>query len=263
MKVHHLKLWLIVPVKPFYEAKSRLSDVLSKDQRAKLSAHLLARTLSIAAATQLFERTVVISRDPAALAIATRCRALPLEEQGRELNAAFTQSCAFAAASGAEAALLLPSDLPRLRSEDLCSLVEPFRRHPSSVVIAPSRDGGTNALLLPLPLPFPFAFGDGSCQEHRRRARAAGCEVCVVDRPALHFDLDTPTDLSEWLGVSPDPIRSAAVRSHLSSLWEHVLRHDLESPANPSAASQQDVQSSPRIPEAGAAENATPRLQLS
>lgn len=262
MKLRPMSLWLIMPVKPFHEAKSRLNGVLSENQRAKLSAHLLVRTLSIAAATQLFERTVVVSRDPAALATAARCSALPLEEQGCELNAAFTQACAFAAASGAEAALLLPSDLPRLQPEDLCSLVEPLRRHPSSVVIAPSRDGGTNALLLPLPLPFPLAFGDGSSQEHRRRARAAGCEVCFVDRPALRFDLDTPTDLSEWLGVPPDPIRLSAVKSHFSSLWEHVWRNTLESPVDPSVASQQGAQTSPRSKERGMAEDATlpPRL---
>lgn len=194
-----MNLWLIVPVKPFHEAKSRLTGALSPEERTLLSARLLEHTLLVATAAQSFSRTVVVSRDPAALSMAARSNALPLKERRGELNAALTQACHFAAASGAEGALLLPSDLPRLQPDDLRRLAEQFRLHPASVVIAPSRNGGTNALATPLPLPFALAFGARSSQVHQQRALAAGYKVYIVHHPALDFDLDTPDDLSAWL----------------------------------------------------------------
>ncbi|MBO9394097.1 MULTISPECIES: 2-phospho-L-lactate guanylyltransferase [Caldilinea] len=208
MTPSRMNLWLIVPVKPFHEAKSRLTGALSTEERTLLSARLLEHTLLVAAAAQSFARTVVVSRDPAALSMAARSNALPLKEKGGELNAALTQACHFAAASGAEAALLLPSDLPKLQPDDLRWLAEQFRLHPASVVIVPSRDGGTNALVTPLPLPFTLAFGARSSQAHQRRALAAGCVVYIVHRPALGFDLDTPGDLSEWLHAPSERIKS-------------------------------------------------------
>lgn len=194
-----MKLWLIVPAKPFHEAKSRLTGTLSAQERRLLSTYLLKRTLRVAAAAQSFERTVVVSRDPAALSIAARRNALVLREKEGGLNAAFTQACKFAAAAGADAALLLPSDLPQLRPDDLRWLAEQFRQRPTSVIIAPSRDEGTNALMIPLPPPFALAFGVRSSQTHCQRALAAGYDVSIVHRPALRFDLDTPADLLEWL----------------------------------------------------------------
>ncbi len=197
-----MRPWLIVPAKPFDEAKSRLAAALPHDERTALSAALLERTLQVAAESLLFERRVVVSRDPAALALATHCGADALPEAVADLNAALTQAAAVATAAGADAALLLPADLPHLCVADLHALAAAFagvRR----VVLAPSRDGGTNALFLPLPPPFAFAFGVDSCRAHQQAADAAGCAVVRVERAALSFDLDSPADLQELLAAGP------------------------------------------------------------
>ncbi|MCX6040749.1 MAG: hypothetical protein NTV69_06415, partial [Caldilinea sp.] len=91
-----MKLWLIVPVKPFNEGKSRLSRALQPAQRAELSARLLAQTLSTAQHSARFDQIVVVSRDPAVLAAARTAAALGLPEAGTELNPALAQACAYA-----------------------------------------------------------------------------------------------------------------------------------------------------------------------
>lgn len=188
-----MKPWLLVPAKPLHEAKSRLASVLPASQRAAVSAHLLERTLHIAATAGCFAQMLVVSRDPAALALADRCGALPLTESVADLNVAAEQACQHASSLGATAALILPADLPHLRTTDLHALVAAFDES-KRVAIAPSRDGGTNALLLPLPAPFALAFGLNSYCMHRRRIRAAGYAPQTVLTATLRFDLDTPQD---------------------------------------------------------------------
>jgi 2-phospho-L-lactate guanylyltransferase len=210
-----MKQWLIVPVKPFDKAKSRLAGVLPDATRAELSAQLLEQTLRIAVATDLFAQIAVVSRDPAALTAAAALGAIGLVENLADLNGALAQACGYAHASGADAALLLPADLPRLRQQDLVEVVEAFLSHPHTVVLAPSRDGGTNALMLPLPTPFPFAFGPDSHCVHRALATAAGYTTTVVNSPTLAFDLDSPADLCEFVADAACqlPVKSEIVRN--------------------------------------------------
>lgn len=191
-----MRPWLIVPAKPFTAAKSRLAAILSPDERARLGAYLLERTLRIANEADVFDDIVVISRDSAALQLAATLGARALVETGDELNLAVAQACLSAQEGGATSALILPADLPRLTVGDLhllCAAAETS----ATIVITPSRDGGTNALLLPLPAPISFAYGRNSFHHHMRHATLSTSNVRVVETDNLHFDLDAPADLGE------------------------------------------------------------------
>jgi 2-phospho-L-lactate guanylyltransferase len=138
--------------------------------------------------------------------LAAQFAALPLLETTADLNAALEQACRQAAVLGGNAALILPADLPRLRMTDLHDLVATFDDS-KRVVIVPSGDGGTNALLLPLPAPFAFAFGPDSYCVHCVRATDAGCAIQSVLTATLRFDLDSPRD---WDMLTADASFSAA-----------------------------------------------------
>lgn len=197
-----MKPWLIIPAKPFTAAKSRLAAILSPTERARLGAFLLERTLRVAQAAAAFDEIMVVSRDPVALQLASALGARALAETGDELNEAVTQACRYAQENGATSALILPADLPRLTIADLhllCAAADA----PETVVITPSRDGGTNALLLSLPVPFTFAYGSDSFQHHERRATRSALNVRVVETDNLRFDLDAPADLSELADDGP------------------------------------------------------------
>ena len=62
-----MNLWLVVPVKPFDESKSRLAAILARQERAALTRSLLTRTLHVAQASGHFARLLVVSRDDAVL----------------------------------------------------------------------------------------------------------------------------------------------------------------------------------------------------
>ncbi len=60
--------WAIIPVKPLRYGKSRLAHILSPDERAALTTEMLHYTLRVLENVPAIYRTLVISRDPAALA---------------------------------------------------------------------------------------------------------------------------------------------------------------------------------------------------
>ena len=189
-----MKLWLLAPVKPFDESKSRLAAILSRAERAELTRALLERTLHVARDCGGFAGLLVVSRDDAVLALAAASGAQAVRERCADLNAALRQACEQARIEGADAALILPADLPYLTAGDI-DLVLASAQPTVDVVIAPSQDGGTNALLLRLPLRLPLCFGPDSFRRHQQAAAAAGLAVAVCTSPTLAFDLDRPEDL--------------------------------------------------------------------
>jgi 2-phospho-L-lactate guanylyltransferase len=184
----------VIPIKPFAEAKSRLSDALAGDQRAALSRKMYCHVLRTALACDPIAHVIVISRDADALAIARTEGAEPLQETGvGELNAALDQARQRVTGS----LLVLPGDLAELGGEDLTTLLEGARTPAQSVVIAPDRAGsGTNALLLTPPDIILFQFGPDSFDLHCEAARIAGIEPVIVKRPGLACDIDRPEDLN-------------------------------------------------------------------
>jgi 2-phospho-L-lactate guanylyltransferase (CobY/MobA/RfbA family) len=68
---------------------------------------------------------------------------------------------------------------------------------PRGVALAPSRDGGTSALLRRPADAFPARFGRQSAARHREAAAAAGVPLRVLDLPSLAIDLDRAEDV-EW-----------------------------------------------------------------
>ncbi len=206
-----MSLWTIVPVKPFSEGKSRLAGYISPQTRRALNRNLLTRTLDAIRLAQIEAEIVVVSRDSEALDLAARLGGHALtEEQSNllsldtgprafstapelQLNAALTQAARYAVARGATRVLILPTDLPNLTAGDVRTMASLQGRGPQ-VTIAPSHDGGTNALMLQPAQAIPFAFGRDSFQRHRRLAVEAGLPVRVVESASLVFDIDLPED---------------------------------------------------------------------
>lgn len=190
-----MKLWLLAPVKPFAESKSRLAKVLTPAARAALSQELLARLLTCAREADVLAGVAVVSRDPLALAQAQAAGFASVPENGQELNLALTQASQYAVTQGAEAILVLPADLPFVTAEDIRQLYRLGQAQPG-VVLSPSPDGGTNALLLRPPGLIEFAFGANSFARHCELAQQAGAALQVFESSTLAFDVDRPEDLA-------------------------------------------------------------------
>jgi 2-phospho-L-lactate guanylyltransferase len=206
-----MTLWAIVPVKPLRRSKSRLADVLSKEERATLSREMLIHTLDVLGEVPRVERVLVISRDSQALALARDHGARTVTERGTpKLNPALVRATLLALGYGVSSVLVLPADLPLLQKEDVERLVA-LADAPPVVVIAPDRRGeGTNALLSSPPGLIEYDFGPSSFKNHIARAKEAGAKVKICELPALELDLDVPEDLERWRALQAEsPLQEA------------------------------------------------------
>ncbi|HUF39112.1 MAG TPA: 2-phospho-L-lactate guanylyltransferase [Anaerolineales bacterium] len=196
-----MSLWAIVPIKPLRKGKSRLSPVLSEDERAELSRRMLVATVETLKKVRDINHVLVVSRDPEALAAARGAGARTLLENGNpEINGALTRAALVAGAYKARGVLVMPADLPLLDPDDVREFVARGRETPC-VVIAPDRKReGTNALLLAPPDVIPFDYGPGSFRRHQESARIAGVPLKVFEAESISLDLDLPEDL-EILGA--------------------------------------------------------------
>jgi 2-phospho-L-lactate guanylyltransferase len=185
-------MFVIIPAKPFQQAKSRLAPILSVEQRFSLSQNLLARTISLAWHAG---PVVVISRDRAARKLAQRCGAWTLVENEPGLNPALSQAIIWATMQGANSVLILPADLPLLQTADLTGLVDALPAATRSAVICSCRRGaGTNALLLRPPALIDVAFGPHSFNRHVGLLQTADVMPVIYQSDTLSFDLDLPED---------------------------------------------------------------------
>ena len=191
-----MNLFAVVPVKPLATGKSRLAGVLSEAERVRLNRRFLDHVLAVTGETPGAARTIVVSRDSAVLALAAERGAHAVEEPGeRGLNAALHAARAAAVLQGAEALLVVPTDLPLLRAADIDAMAGQLESRRPTMLIAPDRAGtGTNALLLAPPGALDFAFGPDSLAAHLAAARDAGLASSVVHLGNLSFDVDTPED---------------------------------------------------------------------
>ncbi len=180
-----------MPVKPLARAKSRLAARLSPSERIVLMGHLIDRGVRAARAVAPVS---VVTADPV---VAARIRAL-----GAEIIEEFEVAGLDAAArlarrrlrrAGEAMMLILAADLPDVTAEALAAMAD--RARSGAIVVAPSRDGGTNALALPTIADFRFAYGQDSFERHGREARRLGLDVIAHESAALSLDIDRPEHL--------------------------------------------------------------------
>jgi len=205
----------LVPVKALRHSKSRLRPVLSDAHRQALVLAMLEDVLRLLAAVPAVATTAVVSPDADVLAFARRLGAQPIREprKPRGLNAALTFASDVLSVQGASGLLVLPVDVPLATTTDIQAILDAAHANPS-IVLCPSRSGGTNALALRPPGTIPFRFGHRSSAAHQREARARGLPLAVLPLPSLAFDIDRPHDLASIL-AEPNGTRS---RELLASL---------------------------------------------
>ncbi|HNR01126.1 MAG TPA: 2-phospho-L-lactate guanylyltransferase [Anaerolineaceae bacterium] len=191
-----MTLWAIVPVKPLRRGKSRLSNVLSENERTILNQNMLVNTLKILSSVDRIDNILVVSRDPAALTLARDYGARTVLEDGNpELNTALSRAALVAKTYRVNEILILPADLPLLTKEELENVLE-HSGNPPEILISPDRrKDGTNLLYINPEGLIDFHYGSGSFSKHYELAKKSGSRIEVIESTSLGLDLDTPQDL--------------------------------------------------------------------
>ena len=144
------------------------------------------------------DRTLAVVGDDVGLALARQRGVTAVHDPGDGLNSALRHATAQLPADATS--LIVVADLPGVTGDDLDAIVAAGRVTPT-VIVAPTRDGGTGALLRNPGAIIPPAFGGRSAAEHLAAAQAAGARAGLIVRPGLAHDVDRPADLDRYAGL--------------------------------------------------------------
>lgn len=177
---------VLVPLKAFSRAKTRLAAALPGDERADLVRAMARRVLSAAAPLP-----VVVACDDAEVAAWSRERgASVVRPPVPGLDQAVEHGVAALAAAGVGRVVVAHADLP------LATRLAHLAAFPGVTLVPDRRLDGTNVACVPAGARFPFSYGPGSFGRHAAAARRLGLALRVVHDFALAWDVDVPADLA-------------------------------------------------------------------
>jgi 2-phospho-L-lactate/phosphoenolpyruvate guanylyltransferase len=187
--------WVIVLVKDFGSAKERLRPALGPRSRRTLARRNATLAVRAAAAG---DHTLVVAGGQGVAALAETWGVdVLLEPRQQGQNVAARRGIDRAIEGGADAVLLLSSDLPLVTKASVRELLDAAGRHsaPVAVAVPAVGRGGTNALYLRPAAAIGLHFGDDSLARFRHEAETRGVEFVMHASDAMALDLDEPSDL--------------------------------------------------------------------
>lgn len=211
----------LVPIKGLDAGKSRLMGALPRTAIEALSLAMLGDVLEALADVPEIDHRVVVTPDPAVGTAAEAAGAEAMVLAGPGLNLSLDEATAALAGRNRpgrnlEGLLVLLGDVAGATSADLRELfaVQAQLGAPA-VVLAPSSDGGTAALLRVPCDAIPSRFGSQSAKAHEAAAAAAGIPFRRCALPSLAIDLDRPDDLVALLASNAPAPRTRALLGEL------------------------------------------------
>ena len=192
-------MWVVVPVKRFSAAKSRLAPILSEAERESFAQAMLNDVLHALGNSQRVSGIVVISHEARARYAVERVGGLFTEEAASGISNAIAQGGAWLAKHGQRDMLMIPGDVPLITSREIDQLIDAHQGAPAVSLIPDREHEGTNGLAVSPVDAIEFAFGRGSFAAHIAAAKAAGLEPQILDLPGFALDIDNPMDLTTLL----------------------------------------------------------------
>lgn len=192
-------LAIVIPVKCPSKGKSRLSSVMTAEQRFDLNWWLINSTFDQVASLLELARVYVVSESDDVLRAAKArgfesCR----ESPSTGLNAAIEIGAEQSRQDRMTQIMVLPVDLPYLTAQHLLHVIDDARNGHDVVIVVDQAGSGTNLMLWKPLTSAEFHYGPGSAVVHADIASKRGLRVLVRQDAELSFDLDTPDDWRNW-----------------------------------------------------------------
>lgn len=198
---------ILVPVKNLANAKQRLASVLDQASRVELAHAMLFDVLETLGAWAQRPEVAVVTSDSFALDLARRFDfEVIVDHANRSETDAIEMATQVCQSRGVDSTLVIPGDIPLIRTWELNTILKLAPREGS--VLVPAADGrGTNAVWRRPAGLFPLRFGNDSFKPHLAAAKATQKPCVVLPLSGIGLDIDNPSDLQQ-LAAAPGETRS-------------------------------------------------------
>jgi len=212
-----MSIFAVVPVKSLLKSKTRLSNFFTLQERPLFTLAMLEDVLNALRSSKV-TTTVVVSSDSTVELLVKNFGMTFLKENQEGLNQALNQATKWCIKNKAELVLVLPADVPLVTTNDVNGLIQMSLKN--SIVVSPSRNGGTNALLQTPPGTVSPCFGPNSFKRHLDKALAKHVRTKIYISSNIMLDIDNETDLKQLLKADQQSVSNRFLRQ---STWSKKL----------------------------------------
>ncbi len=195
-----LPLRVLIPIKG-HNNKSRLSELLTEQQRLHLTQWMLKRTLDVVTSIERPKSICLIGhpKDLASQTLAQTMNVTFIQESFGDLNLALQAEVDQFIKP--QPLLILFADLPLITHEVLQLFLQAAENTQADLILAPDeQENGTNVLLYRGNTSLKMTYGLNSFSNFHQQAQASNLLIEKFSHPVLAQDLDTPED---WHRLSP------------------------------------------------------------
>jgi len=196
------RIWAIVPIKTFDQAKQRLASVLSLEERRLLMLAMARDVLTALSRCSRLAGILIVSRTAEADALAqTFGTERYAESPDADLSEALSQARDYLVEHlHASGVMIVPADVPLISATEIDEILA---GHAGVTVVPDDEHLGTNGLICSPPDLVTFRFDGRSFRPHVESAFAAGVTPRIVPSVRFALDVDTPDDLRALLATDP------------------------------------------------------------
>jgi len=191
------RLALIIPVK-HHEPKSRLSKILTLEERKILQSAMLNDILCSISKKKVLNDTYIVSHDKT-IVNDIKYKSVNFIKEYSEMGVNAAVETAVSQLQNYDGWLLLPADIPLLSTSDL-DITSFLLKTGYDLVVSPSRKlNGTNLLLILKGKEINFHYDDDSFRKHLLEAQTKNLKVVTYYSKSIAFDIDDEEDVIEFL----------------------------------------------------------------
>jgi 2-phospho-L-lactate/phosphoenolpyruvate guanylyltransferase len=194
------KIAAVIPVKNLHYAKSRLSTILTLQQREKLVLFLFNITIRTLKKSQFISEIIVVSSDKTIERFSFKNGLKFIKDFDNGVNNAVILADHYCIDNDIDANIIIPHDLPFISFKEIDYICNISEKYPKCVIICPSkRFDGTNILFRKPPTVITTFYDNNSYLNHLKETQKFNIPIESLNFDNLMFDIDTKEDLFEFL----------------------------------------------------------------
>lgn len=193
------KIAAVIPMKNLNFAKSRLSTILTRQQRKNLIFFLLDITIKTLKESRLITEIIVVSSDKTIEKFSfENSLKFIKEDYDSGVNNAVILADRYCINNNIDANIVIPHDLPFISAKEIDQICNISQKYPKCIILCPSkRFDGTNILFRKPPNVIKTFYDDNSYMNHLKEAQKHNIPIESLELDNLMFDIDTREDLIE------------------------------------------------------------------
>ncbi|HEU5462117.1 MAG TPA: 2-phospho-L-lactate guanylyltransferase [Nitrososphaeraceae archaeon] len=193
-----MKIAAVIPMKSLHSAKSRLSNILTAQQRKNLAMYLLDATIKELKKSNFITEIIIVSNDKAVKKYTCINDIKFIKDSDEGVNPAVILADKYCIDNGINANIVIPQDLPFISAKEIDEICTISNKYHKCIIICPSkRFDGTNVLFRKPPDVIKTHYDNNSYMNHLIEAYKFKIPIESLDIVKLRFDLDTKEDLLE------------------------------------------------------------------